>query len=74
MTFVEWAAELGISKKDKLFHLLCQAYREGRVFILDRPTHQALFEATLDRTMREARRVARQEAKNVLFEMGYTPS
>jgi len=73
LTFVEWANELGMNTPVKLFHYLCAAYRDGRVMVLDRPTHQALFEATRERSLREARRVARQEAKNVLFEMGYSP-
>ena len=74
LTFVEWMSELGMNKRERLFHHLCQAYRDGRVLVLDRPTHQALFEATLDRTLREARRTARQEAKNLLYEYGFTPT
>ena len=73
VSFTEWTAELGMSHPSKLYHHLCQAYRDGRVLILDRPTQQALIEATRETTLREARRVARNEARNLLFEMGYTP-
>lgn len=72
--FTDWMLSLGMNTPQKLFAHLCRAWKEGRVLVLDHATQQALVSASMERTAQVARRAARQEARDVLFEMGFTPN
>lgn len=70
-TFDDMAAHFGVPNRRRLIHFLAQAFREGRLVVLDRVTKECLVSAAEERMLAKARKAAREMVLYVLWEEGY---
>ena len=69
--FDAWSGRMGFSKRRDAFLYLTRAMAGGRVAVMDKLTRDILVGAAKEEVMREVRPVAQQEAKIVLWELGF---
>ena len=69
--FDSWIYKMGFRSRKAALMFLCHAMYDKRLFVMDRGTKEILVGAARDDTMAEARRIAREEARIVLWEEGF---